>query len=132
ARTAECAGAHALVIPKHHSAEINPDAIKTSAGALYKIPVCRVDNLSKTARFMQESGLKVIACSEKTSTLLYKDDYTGPCAVVLGAEDRGISADLLRVVDGLAKIPMFGSIASLNVSVSAGVILYEIVRQRTL
>ena len=130
ARTAECVGVHAIIVPKKGSAEINPDAIKTSAGALYKINVCRHDNLSKTAKFLQESGIQLVACTEKTSNDLYKPDYTAPTAFVLGSEEHGISDELIRIADHLAKIPMVGTIASLNVSVSAGVALYEAVRQR--
>jgi len=130
ARTAECAGVHALVVPKKSSAEINPDAIKTSAGALYKINVCREDSLLKTARLLQESGIQLVACTEKTDRSLYELDYTGPTALLLGSEEQGIADELLRIADHLAKIPMVGSIASLNVSVSAGVALYEAVRQR--
>jgi 23S rRNA (guanosine2251-2'-O)-methyltransferase len=132
ARTAECAGVHALVVPKKGSAEINPDAIKTSAGALFNIPVCREDSLAKTARFLQESGLQLIASSEKTNDTIYMPDYTGPTAIIVGAEDIGISNELLRTADHLAKIPMFGEIASLNVSVSAGILIYEAIRQRNL
>lgn len=132
ARTAECAGVHALVVPSKGSAQINPDAIKTSAGALYKIPVCRHDSMLKTAKFLQESGLQLVACTEKTNDYLYQPDYTGPTAVILGSEEDGISNELIRISDHLAKIPMFGEIESLNVSVSAGVVLYEAVRQRML
>lgn len=130
ARTAECVGVHALVLPKKGSAEINPDAIKTSAGALYKITVCREDSLVKTARFLQESGVQVIACTEKTTDTLYQPDYTQPTAIIMGSEEHGISDELIRMADHLVKIPMFGEIGSLNVSVSAGVALYEAVRQR--
>ncbi|MBK1440340.1 23S rRNA (guanosine(2251)-2'-O)-methyltransferase RlmB [Parapedobacter sp. ISTM3] len=130
ARTAACTGVHAFIVPKKGSAEINPDAIKTSAGALYKINVCREDSLAKTVRFLQESGIQVVACTEKTDSDLYQFDYSVPTALVLGSEEHGISDDLLRVVDHLAKIPMVGTIASLNVSVSAGVALYEVIRQR--
>ncbi|WP_353129787.1 23S rRNA (guanosine(2251)-2'-O)-methyltransferase RlmB [Parapedobacter pyrenivorans] len=130
ARTAECAGVHALILPKKGSAEINPDAIKTSAGALFKINVCREDSLVKTVRFLQDSGIQLVACTEKTAENLYQLDYTGPTALVLGSEEYGISDELIRIADHLAKIPMTGSIASLNVSVSAGVVLYEAVRQR--
>jgi len=130
ARTAECAGVHALIVPKKGSAEINPDAIKTSAGALFKINVCREDNLAKTARFLQDSGIQVVACTEKTADDLYQLDYTVPTALVLGSEEQGISDELIRVSDHLAKIPMSGSIASLNVSVSTGVVVYEAIRQR--
>jgi len=131
ARTAECAGVHALVIPSKGSAQINPDAIKTSAGALYKIPVCRQENLLQSARFLQESGLQLICCTEKTNDTIYKPDYTAPTAIIMGSEDEGIRNELIRISDYLAKIPMFGEIESLNVSVSTGVIVYEAIRQRT-
>ncbi|HEY0056885.1 MAG TPA: 23S rRNA (guanosine(2251)-2'-O)-methyltransferase RlmB [Pedobacter sp.] len=130
ARTAECAGVHAIVVPVKGSAQINPDAVKTSAGALFTIPVCREENLLKTTRFLQESGLFVVACTEKTNDFLYAPDYNMPVAIVLGSEEDGISNEIIRAADHLAKIPMFGEIHSLNVSVSAGVILYEAVRQR--
>jgi len=130
ARTAECAGVHALVVPSKGSAQINPDAIKTSAGALYKIPVCRQDNLVHAAKFLQESGLQLVCCTEKTSDNIYQPDYTAPTAIIMGAEDEGIRNELIRIAEHLAKIPMYGEIESLNVSVSAGVIIYEAVRQR--
>jgi len=130
ARTAECAGVHAIVVPAKGSAQINPDAIKTSAGALFKIPVCRHDSMQKTARFLQESGLQLVACTEKTNDYLYAPDYALPTAVIMGSEEDGISDELIRISEHLAKIPMFGEISSLNVSVSAGIILYEAVRQR--
>jgi 23S rRNA (guanosine2251-2'-O)-methyltransferase len=129
-RTAECSGVHAIVVPARGAAQINPDAIKTSAGALFNIPVCRHESLPKTARFLQESGLQLIACTEKTETSIYQPDYTVPTAIILGSEEAGVSTDLIRISDHLARIPMFGEIESLNVSVSAGVILYEAVRQR--
>ena len=130
ARTAECTGVHAIVVPKKGAAQVNPDAIKTSAGALYKIPVCRHDSLLQTMRFLKDSGLQIVSCTEKTDDLIYKPDYTAPTAIIMGAEDEGISFELIRNSDYLTKIPMAGEIASLNVSVSAGVILYEAVRQR--
>ena len=130
ARTAECAGMHAIVVPSKGSAQINPDAIKTSAGALYKIPVCRHDNLTQTVRFLQESGLQLVCCTEKTNDYLYAPDYTQPTAIVMGSEEDGIRNDIIRIADHLAKIPMYGEIESLNVSVSAGIIIYEAVRQR--
>ncbi len=130
ARTAECAGVHAIVIPAKGSAQINPDAIKTSAGALYKIPVCRHDNFMQTVRFLQESGLQLVACTEKTKDDIYAPDYTSPTAIIMGSEEDGIRNEMIRIADHLAKIPMFGEIESLNVSVSTGVILYEAIRQR--
>ena len=130
ARTAECAGVHAIIVPRKGSAEINPDAIKTSAGALYKIPVCREDALGRTARFLIDSGVQMVVSTEKTNDSVYDVDYTVPTCIVMGAEDVGVSNELIRVSDKLAKIPMAGEIKSLNVSVSAGVVIYEAVRQR--
>jgi 23S rRNA (guanosine2251-2'-O)-methyltransferase len=130
-RTAECAGVQAIIVPARGSAQINPDAIKTSAGALFNVPICRHESLHKTAKFLQESGLQLVACTEKTDASIYNPDYTVPTAIILGSEEDGVSSDLIRISDHLAKIPMFGEIESLNVSVSTGVILYEAVRQRT-
>ena len=130
ARTAECAGVHAIVIPAKGSAQINPDAVKTSAGALYKIPVCRHDNFLQTVRFLQESGLQLVCCTEKTNDFIYTPDYTAPTAIVMGSEEDGVRNEIIRIADHLAKIPMFGEIESLNVSVATGVILYEAIRQR--
>lgn len=130
ARSAECAGVHALVVPAKGSAEINPDAIKTSAGALYKIDVCREESLVKTVKFLQESGVRVIVCTEKTENTIYAGDFSGPTAMIMGSEERGVSDELIRIADDLTKIPMFGEIGSLNVSVATGIVLYEAVRQR--
>lgn len=130
ARTAECSGVHAIVVPAKGSAQINPDAIKTSAGALYKIPVCRHDNFFQTVRFIQESGLQIVACTEKTQDFIYKPDYTVPTAIVMGSEEDGVRNEIIRMADHLAKIPMYGEIESLNVSVATGIILYEAIRQR--
>ena len=130
ARTAECSGVHAIVVPKKGSAQVNPDAVKTSAGALYNIPVCRHDSLLQVLRFLKDSGIQIVSCTEKTDDLIYHPDFTAPTAIIMGAEDEGITFELIRNSDYLTKIPMSGGIASLNVSVSAGVILYEAVRQR--
>lgn len=130
ARTAECAGVHGIVIPLKESAAIHSDSIKTSAGALFKIPVCRVHSLKKAVEYMQESGLQVIGCTEKNDESLYTVDFTVPTAVVMGSEEDGISNELMRILDRFAKIPLKGEIESLNVSVAAGVVLYEAVRQR--
>lgn len=129
-RTAECAGVHAIIVPSKGAAQINPDAIKTSAGALYKIPICRHESLARTARFLQESGLQLVACTEKTNDDLYTPDFLVPTAIIMGSEESGVSTELLRISDHLAKIPMFGEIESLNVSVSTGIVLYEAVRQK--
>ncbi|MCX6291192.1 MAG: 23S rRNA (guanosine(2251)-2'-O)-methyltransferase RlmB [Bacteroidetes bacterium] len=130
ARTAECAGVHAIVIPAKGAAQINADAIKTSAGALNSIPVCRIGNLNRAIEFLKESGLQIIAATEKTSEVHYQADYTSPCAIIMGSEEDGISSDLLKLADKKIKIPLLGSIESLNVSVACGVVLFEALRQR--
>lgn len=130
ARTAECAGVHAIILPKRESAQINGDAIKTSAGALNRIPVCKVDNLTDAIMFLQASGIKITACTEKTETSVYDIDFKSPTAVVMGNEEKGISNQILKITDDKAKIPLLGDITSLNVSVATGIILYEAVKQR--
>ena len=130
ARTAECAGVDAIVIPARGAAQINADAIKTSTGALHKIPVCKEDNLKDVIHYLRESGLQVIACTEKTTDMYYAQDYTLPVAIMMGSEEDGISPEFLKLADAHAKIPLMGKIGSLNVSVAAGVILYEAVKQR--
>lgn len=129
-RTAECAGVNAIVVPKRESAQINGDAIKTSAGALTRIPICKVDNLTDCALLLKDSGLTLIGCTEKTNDSLYNLDCTGPTAIVMGNEEKGISNQLLKICSYRAKIPMMGAISSLNVSVATGIILYELVKQR--
>jgi 23S rRNA (guanosine2251-2'-O)-methyltransferase len=109
---------------------VSPDAVKTSAGALLKIPVCREDNLAKVVEFMQQSGVQVVAATEKAEDNYYQTDFTRPTAIVMGAEDTGVSDILLRKVDQLIKIPMHNKFDSLNVSVAAGVLNYEAVKQR--
>lgn len=130
ARTAECAGAHAIVIPSRGAAQINADAMKTSSGALNFLPVCKEENLISVVEFLQNSGLKVIACTEKTKKSIYQMDLKEPLAFIMGSEEDGISDELLRKVDELASIPQTGQVGSLNVSVAAGVIIFEAVRQR--
>ncbi len=130
ARTAECCGVNAIVIPAHGSVSVGADAIKTSAGALNHIPVCREDSLSKAVKYLQESGCQIVASTEKSSQNYTTADYTTPLALVMGAEGTGISTDILRMADTRAAIPMFGNIGSLNVGVAAGVMMYEVVRQR--
>jgi 23S rRNA (guanosine2251-2'-O)-methyltransferase len=130
ARSAECAGVHAIVIPASGSAAINADAIKTSAGALHRIPVCRHRDLLTVMRFLKESGLSLFAATEKASDSMHAVDMTGPAGLIMGSEDTGISAQLLKISDSWVSIPMQGKIASLNVSVATGVILFEMLRQR--
>ena len=130
ARTAECAGVDAIIIPEQNAAAINADAIKTSAGALHKITVCRTWNLKLAIQFMKESGIQLLGCTEKTQDMMYKPDYTPPTAIIMGSEEDGVSPEFLKMCDARAKIPLAGKIASLNVSVATGVILYEVIRQR--
>ena len=132
ARTCECAGVDAIVIPERGSVTVNADAVKTSAGALHHIPVCRERSINEALRFLQSSGIKLIAASEKAAqTYTQTTDYVGPCAIVMGSEDKGIADENLRICDSLVAIPQFGEIGSLNVSVAAGVLVYEGVRQRS-
>lgn len=130
ARTCECAGVNAIVIPMKGSVSVNADAIKTSAGALHVLPVCREKSIEEAIRFLQASGVKVYAASEKAYEIYTDIKYDGPVAIVMGAEDRGVSMDNLRICDSMVKIPQFGSIGSLNVSVAGSILIYEIVRQR--
>lgn len=130
ARSAECAGAHAIILQEKGTAPINADAIKASAGALSRMPVCREANILETIAFLQASGIKVIACTEKGEQTIYQTDLKIPTAIILGAEDKGISAACLKMSDQQVQIPMKGRIASLNVSVAAGVVLFEALRQR--
>jgi 23S rRNA (guanosine2251-2'-O)-methyltransferase len=131
-RTAECAGVHAVVIPQKNFARISEDTAKTSAGALYRIPVCRSDNLEDVVEYLKKSGVQVVGVTEKAGSLYHEMDLQKPSALVMGAEDKGISPGLLQKMHFLACIPLSGKIESLNVSVAAGIILYEVVRQRSL
>jgi len=130
ARTAECNGVHAIVIPHKDSVSVTSDAVKTSAGALNRIPVCKTPDLSKVVHQLKQLGVQVVASTEKTSQLVDEVDFCMPTAIVMGSEEDGVSTKLLAECDEKAKIPMQGEIASLNVSVAAGVMLYEASRQR--
>lgn len=132
ARSAECAGVDAIIIPSRGAAQVNGDAIKTSAGALHKIPVCKEDNLKNTIDFLKNSGLRIAACTEKASEAHYRAELTGPLAVIMGSEEDGISGEYLKKADIRVQVPMKGTISSLNVSVATGIILFEILRQRDL
>lgn len=129
-RTAECAGIDAIVIPEKGSAPITSDAVKTSAGALSHMAVCREKDLKRTLKFLRENGIKIVACTEKAANTFYKLNLTGPIAIIMGSEEDGITDVLLREADDLAAIPLKGEIGSLNVSVAAGVAMYEVLRQR--
>ncbi|MCH7402434.1 23S rRNA (guanosine(2251)-2'-O)-methyltransferase RlmB [Belliella kenyensis] len=130
ARTADCAGVHAIVIPEKGSAQINSDAVKTSAGALNFIPVCRVKNLYYTVKDLKKMGLNVVSVTEKTERAMYDADFKAPTALIMGSEEDGISQELMGISDEFVKIPLSGNIESLNVSVAAGVVIYEAIRQR--
>lgn len=130
ARSAECAGVHAIIVPSRGSGQINSDAIKSSAGAIFNVPICRSENLKHTIDLLKKSGLSIVACTEKTDKTIYKTDLSVPVAIILGSEEDGISEEYLKQCDAKAMIPLFGRTESLNVSVSSGVILYEAVRQR--
>ncbi|WP_288897791.1 23S rRNA (guanosine(2251)-2'-O)-methyltransferase RlmB [uncultured Capnocytophaga sp.] len=129
-RTAECTGVSGIIIPKRGSVSVTADAVKTSAGAVFRVPICKVDNLIDAVYYLQGSGIRVVAATEKTNNLLYSEDFSTPLAIVMGAEDVGISGGVLKVVDSRVKLPMAGEIGSLNVSVACAVFLYEAVRQR--
>ena len=130
ARTCECAGVNAIVIPERGSVSVNADAVKTSAGALLHLPVCRESSVFEAVRFLKNSGFRIIAASEKAVVNYTKIDYTVPVAIVMGAEDTGVSKEVLRLCDDMVALPQMGVIGSLNVSVAAGVMMYEVVRQR--
>ncbi|NDW11364.1 23S rRNA (guanosine(2251)-2'-O)-methyltransferase RlmB [Bacteroides sp. 214] len=131
ARTCECAGVDAVIIPAKGSVTVNADAIKTSAGALHTLPVCKERGLAECLKYLKNSGFKIIAATEKGDYEYTKGDYTGPVCLIMGAEDRGVSYENLALCDEWVKIPIMGTIESLNVSVAAGIIIYEALKQRT-
>lgn len=130
ARSAECAGAHGLIVPLKNAAPVNSEAIRSSAGALTAIPVCRVGSIRNTLKALQAEGYQVVGATEKSRKLLYDADFRKPTALVMGAEGTGISKEVLKLCDEQLAIPMIGKIESLNVSAAAAVLLFEIVRQR--
>ena len=129
-RTAECTGVSGIIIQKKGGAPVNGDTVKTSAGAIFKIPICKVDHIKDAVFYMQASGIKVIAATEKSDKTLYDVSFKEPCAIIMGSEGKGINPSVLSVVDEKAKLPILGEIESLNVSVACGAFLYEVVRQR--
>lgn len=129
-RTAECTGVHGIIIQKRGAAPINGDTIKTSAGAVFNIPISKVDHIKDAMFHLQASGIKVIAATEKTENLLYDISFKEPCAIIMGSEGQGITPSILKLCDDTAKLPIKGTIESLNVSVACGAFLYEVVRQR--
>lgn len=129
-RTAECSGVNGIIISKQGAAPVNGDTVKTSAGAVFNIPLCKVEHIKDAVFFLQGSGIKTVGATEKTEHTLYDLDLKSPLAIVMGSEDRGINPSVLKIIDEKAKLPMFGKISSLNVSVACGAFLYEVVRQR--
>ena len=129
-RTAECAGVHAIVIPEKGMARIGADAVKTSAGAIHSLPICRTANLAAVINFLKNSGIRIVAATEKADNLYTNTNMNLPLAIIMGAEDKGISASVLKLTDEQLKIPLHGKIESLNVSVAAALMIYEAVRQR--
>lgn len=129
-RTAECAGVDAVVIPAHGAAPVNADAIKASAGALFKLPVIKAVNLKEVLHFLKDSGLRIVAANEKANTDFTAENYTLPLTLIMGSEGSGVSEEYLKISDIQVRIPVYGEIGSLNVGVSAGILLYEIIRQR--
>ena len=130
ARTCECAGVSAIVIPDHDSVSVNADAVKTSAGALNYLPVCREHNQVNAVKLLRDSGFRIVGTSDKSDVSYTGGDFTGPVAIVLGAEDKGISPEIMKLCDTQVRIPEFDHINSLNVSVAGGIMIYEVVRQR--
>ena len=130
-RSAECAGVNGIVIPSKGGAMINADAVKTSAGALSYLPICKESSLTHSIKYLKDSGFQIVACTEKTEDSIYSADLTTPTAIIMGAEDTGISDELLEAADHKYKIPLTGQIESLNVSVATGIVLFESLRQRS-
>ncbi len=129
-RTAECTGVDGIIIGKQGAAPVNGDTVKTSAGAVFNVPICKVEHIKDAIFYLQGSGIKTIAATEKTDDSIYDLSLSEPLAIIMGSEDRGVNPSVLKIVDEKAKLPMFGSISSLNVSVACGAFLYEVVRQR--
>ena len=130
ARTAECTGVHAIVVPAQNSARINADAVKSSAGAILRVPIVRSFNLKDSIKLLKDSGLQIFAASEKANAIYDEVDYTTPSAIIMGSEEDGVSGEYLKLCNETVQIPMAGEIASLNVSVAAGVMLFEVLKQR--
>ena len=132
ARTCACACVDAIIVPQRGGAAINGDAIKTSAGALHSLPICKVENLQDALRYLRDSGVKLVAATEHATMLYTEADFSGPVAILMGSEDVGIHPANLDLCETRVKLPMAGTIESLNVSVAAGIFIYEVIRQRSL
>lgn len=131
-RTASCTGVDGIIIQKHGAAPVNADTVKTSAGGVFQVPICKVDHIKDAIYYLQSSDIEIIAATEKTEHTIYKTNLSGPIAILMGSEEKGINPSVLKIIEIKAKLPMQGEIASLNVSVACGAMLYEVVRQRSL
>lgn len=129
-RTAECANVNGIIVPNHGNAPLNADAIKTSAGAAFKIPICKVEHIKDALFILQAADIQIVSITEKTDQLIYNLDLKKPTALIMGSEQRGISPSILKLSDAKARLPLLGEIESLNVSVACGIALYEVIRQR--
>jgi len=129
-RTAECTGVDGIIIQKQGSAPVNGDTVKTSAGAVFNVPICKVNHIKDAVFYLQGSGISTVAATEKTESNIYDINFNKGIAIIMGSEDKGVNPSVLKIVDEKAKLPMFGTISSLNVSVACGAFLYEAVRQR--
>ncbi len=129
-RTAACCGVHGVIVPKNGSASVNSDTIKTSAGGVFQVPICKVDHLKDAVFYLQSSNIELFAATEKAPKTIYEATMSGPAALIMGSEDRGINPTILKLIKEQVKLPITGNIGSLNVSVACGAILFEIIRQR--
>ncbi|RFN58678.1 23S rRNA (guanosine(2251)-2'-O)-methyltransferase RlmB [Marixanthomonas ophiurae] len=129
-RTAECTGVDAIIIQKKGGAPVSGDTVKTSAGAIFNMPICKVNHIKDAIYYLQGSGIKTVAATEKTEKDIYNTSFNEPLALVMGSEGKGVSTSVLKIVDEQAALPLLGEINSLNVSVACGAFLYEVVRQR--
>jgi 23S rRNA (guanosine2251-2'-O)-methyltransferase len=130
-RTAECTGVNGIIVQKSGSAPVNGDTVKTSAGAVFNVPICKVEHIKDAIYLLQANGIKTVAATEKCDQNIYELELKEPVAIIMGSEERGVNPSVLKIVDEKAKLPMFGTIGSLNVSVACGAFLYETVRQRS-
>lgn len=130
-RTAECTGVNGIIVQKSGSAPVNGDTVKTSAGAVFNVPICKVEHIKDAIYLLQANGIKTVAATEKCDQNIYDLQLNEPLAIIMGSEERGVNPSVLKIVDEKAKLPMFGTIGSLNVSVACGAFLYETVRQRS-
>jgi 23S rRNA (guanosine2251-2'-O)-methyltransferase len=130
-RTAECTGVNGIIVQKSGSAPVNGDTVKTSAGAVFNVPICKVEHIKDAIYLLQANGIKTVAATEKCDQNIYDLQLNEPVAIIMGSEERGVNPSVLKIVDEKAKLPMFGTIGSLNVSVACGAFLYETVRQRS-